>query len=49
MNDVTVSELRRILFEVQNQNLTIEELRKKLFDEPDQNRKATDFIIKDLI
>jgi len=35
--DITIRELRQLLFEVKNQNLTVRELRSKLFEEEDQD------------
>ena len=35
--NITIGELRQLLFEVKNQDLTVKELRHKLFDEEDQD------------
>jgi hypothetical protein len=42
--ELTVRDLRRILFEANNQDITIKELRKKLFDCENQATMAVAFL-----
>lgn len=39
---MTVRELRKMLFNVENQKLTVEELRRILFDVDEQDEEITD-------
>jgi len=45
---MTTRELRKMLFEVENQELTIKELRDILFQVEDQDKELTDTAIKRL-
>lgn len=45
---MTVRELRKMLFEVENQELTVKELRDILFQVEDQDKELTDTAIKRL-
>ena len=49
--EITIRELRRILFEIPDQKLTIEELRRKLFEINNQDQIIRfgnlDFLLKD--
>lgn len=40
--NITVEQLRRLLFNIDNQEMTVKELRSRLFDVANQEQKVTD-------
>ena len=44
MRDLTVKELRRQLFAIEDQEMTVSELRHFLFEAQDQDMKVNDFV-----